>query len=401
MEWRNLRPGPVLDLEARVEAPAGRARLSWRNRPDDAAVPTKYYVIKFREEGGRWKWLNTTYVPARQRWYEAKLATPGRYRFHVGALAPCGAGTPVLVEVLCPVVTEPTGAPVLPAAPAQAPPQGDAAGAPLEDSAPSSPSQERDAGAHDSMHAVQLYRDAAAMAGTVAAWAATALREGGAAILICTPEHEALVVPRLRKDGFDADALRRSGRLRILDARDTLSRFLVGGVPRGDRFERVISEELEGVRAACGGEEARIHAWGEMVNVLRQRGNSAAARQLEVMWSTLVEDEAIHLLCSYQADPLAPETYTGLMPDVCRTHTHLVRDDGPGDLEVALDRALVEVFGAGKAEDARKAYLGRASRAIQMPDAEALLLSIHETEPSLGSRILEIARAHMGGRGDS
>ena len=94
-----------------------------------------------------------------------------------------------------------------------------------------------------SVHRVQFYEDDAFLVGAVAAFLADGLRGDGAAVMIVTPPHGAAFLADLAARGIDLDEAKRSGRLRVMDAEETLASFLVDGRPDRSRFAAVA--ELE------------------------------------------------------------------------------------------------------------------------------------------------------------
>ena len=78
-------------------------------------------------------------------------------------------------------------------------------------------------------HFVQFYQDKSFLADAVAAYVGAGLREGEAAVVIATPEHAQIFLRELEARGlYPQQALRRD-QLRLLDAEDTLARFMVNG----------------------------------------------------------------------------------------------------------------------------------------------------------------------------
>src|SRR5690242_8105041 len=85
------------------------------------------------------------------------------------------------------------------------------------------------AGAHD--HVVQFYDSDEFLAARVMSFLRVGLREREPLVVICTPEHGQLFTGKLKGSGIDVDAAVRDGALTLLDARETLSKFMVSGMP--------------------------------------------------------------------------------------------------------------------------------------------------------------------------
>jgi signal transduction histidine kinase len=70
--------------------------------------------------------------------------------------------------------------------------------------------------------------------------------------------------------------------------------------------------------------QARIRAYGEMVDLLWREGNSRAAIRLEELWNDAANDHAFALLCAYVMGNFYKEGDTARFMEVCRTHSHVI-----------------------------------------------------------------------------
>src|SRR5688572_27557102 len=120
-------------------------------------------------------------------------------------------------------------------------------------------------------HLVELYEDEEILAETVAEFLAPALGGGGVAVIVATPEHRRSFTVALCAADLDVAAARRAGRLVELDARETLSRFMVDTSPDPGLFEEVIGGLLATMPAMSGD----LFVYGEMVALLWDDGNGA------------------------------------------------------------------------------------------------------------------------------
>lgn len=242
-------------------------------------------------------------------------------------------------------------------------------------------------------HVVQLYRDDGFLARGVAAWVAEPLRRGGGALLVCTPANARLVLARLPDEGVDPVAAEASGRLVIISADGLLARFMLAGNPDAGAFRRLAHEAIEGLRAACAGPDAEVRAWGEMVNLLWQRGNLPAAQRLEALWNEVIAEEDIRLLCSYAVDNLDARTHAGLLHDVCAGHARLLPEEDDARFEDAVALALAEVLGPGGR--GLPGTLRPSTLRIAMPPGQAVLVALHETQPAVAGRVLAATRRRL------
>ncbi len=125
-------------------------------------------------------------------------------------------------------------------------------------------------------HAVQFYERESYLLDSVSEYIGSALSAASAGILIATPPHRDGVAQRLSARGLDVVGARAQGRYVALDARDTLSRFMVDGWPDQARFDDTIGTLISTTRERA----PQVHAFGEMVALLWAEGNSDAAIRL-------------------------------------------------------------------------------------------------------------------------
>lgn len=239
-------------------------------------------------------------------------------------------------------------------------------------------------------HLVHIHRDPAFLRDVVATWADAALSRGGAVILLGTRAHADDALAHLRVLGHDVEALRGAGRIRFGDAHGLADRFLAE--PERDFRARLATLIGEARAAAPSGE---VRAWGEIVDLLRKRGAPDAALRLEALWNDVIDAEGVRLLCSYEADNLAPETHAGALREMCACHSLLIHEPDYARFERALERALVDVFGEEEAGLVRIACARRRPLPTSMPAAQAVLMALHETHPEAARRVLEATRARL------
>ena len=170
-------------------------------------------------------------------------------------------------------------------------------------------------------HVVQLYgSNDQLLTQNVSRYLAEGIRRGDALVVIATPEHADAISQELALHGADAESASRDGRLVVLDARETLNRFLVAGQPDERLFRDVVGEVLaEAHRRSSTG---HVRAFGEMVGLLWVAGERAAATRLEAYWNDLLRGAACSLFCAYPIDIYESGDTFGL-DAVLGSHTHM------------------------------------------------------------------------------
>ena len=128
-------------------------------------------------------------------------------------------------------------------------------------------------------HVVQLYQDQDFLNRAVCRFAAAALANGEGVILVPTVRHWNAFRPRLIAEGVEVEAAQKRGQLTIVDADETLPRFMHEGMPDSPVFLGLAADVV--TRARAGNRFPKVRWWGEMVNILWERGDVAASMNLE------------------------------------------------------------------------------------------------------------------------
>lgn len=235
-------------------------------------------------------------------------------------------------------------------------------------------------------HVVQLYdADERALVTNVARYVCEGLRRGEGGAIIATPEHRDAFGRAIAAEFDGAGRALRDGRLVMLDAVETLDRFMAGEQPDLQRFANAIRPVLEGVRERAGG--TALRAYGEMVGVLWQAGRYAAAMQLEDSWNALLEQGGFQLFCAYPIDVFSAEFQIAEVDALLCAHTHLL-PAGDGTLQHAVDRAMDDVLGR-KADELRRLIKANYRPAwAALPKAEADILWLRNNLPHYADEIL-------------
>jgi hypothetical protein len=170
-------------------------------------------------------------------------------------------------------------------------------------------------------HAVQFYDDEKTLYATVAGFLGQGLVDEQPAILIATAAHREPILEYLKGRMLDVDHARQSGDLIVLDAHETLERFMSGDFPDPDAFESTVGGLIRRLLVSRS-DRTLIRAYGEMVDVLWKDGKPDAAIRLEILWNHLADRYGFALLCGYSMGHFYKQT--DRFEDVCRQHAHVV-----------------------------------------------------------------------------
>ena len=143
-------------------------------------------------------------------------------------------------------------------------------------------------------------------------------------LVIGTPEHRAGIVQELRARHFDVDGLQAAGDLLLLDARETMSAFMVDGMPDAGAVHSS-ARRTRSKQSVAGATDCTIRAYGEMVDLPWKDGHSVAAVRLEMLWNTLAMTHDFSLLCGYAMGNFYKDASIN---EICQQHTHVIGAGG-------------------------------------------------------------------------
>ena len=245
-----------------------------------------------------------------------------------------------------------------------------------------------DAGPCD--HIVQLYQDEDFLSRAVCRFAGGALANGEGIILVPTTSHWNAIRPRLEAEGVDVQAARERGQLTVVDADECLPRFMRNSMPDSSIFLGLAADVIGQARAGVRYEKVRW--WGEMVNVLWERGDVAASMNLEDQFDQLAKKHDIAIFCSFLMDNFNGEVHSHMLPRLGTNHSHLIPVEDYSRLERAVADALRETVGPDEASVLERRLLSDYRQPFNMPRAQALLLALRQALPNVAEPVLQRSR---------
>lgn len=169
-------------------------------------------------------------------------------------------------------------------------------------------------------HFVRFYEDTVMLLTEVADFLDRGLRGGGVAIVIATADHLSALRQQLAGLGtLKGERGWFPGDLVTLDAGDALEQFMVDGWPDEQLFDTVIGNV---VRKACKPGRP-VHAFGEMVALLCERGQYDAAVRLEQLWNALRHECEFALFCAYPWQLFPTQELASAFHRICAEHDHI------------------------------------------------------------------------------
>ena len=239
-------------------------------------------------------------------------------------------------------------------------------------------------------HVVQLYQDQDFLNRAVCRFAGAALANGEGLILVPTVQHWNAFRPRLEAEGVDVKAVQNSGQLTVVDADELLPQFMHKALPDGPMFLGLAGEIIARTRGA--GRFPKVRWWGEMVNVLWERGDVAASMNLEDLFDRVADEQDIAIFCSFLMDNFNGEIHTHMLPRLGENHSHLIPVEDYARLEHAVAEALRETVGPDEARVLESKLLSKYEPSFKMPRAQALLLTLRQVLPTVAETVLQRSR---------
>jgi signal transduction histidine kinase len=170
-------------------------------------------------------------------------------------------------------------------------------------------------------HVVQFYESDDFANEAVASYLAEGIEQSQPLVVIASDRRIDSVQWRLANRGYDVDRAHRRGELVLMDARETLSTFMVGSTPDERRFRANVGRAIE--RSLHGRKGTTVRAYGEMVDLLWREGNHEGALLLEELWNQLARQHSFSLLCAYALSNFHREADAEQFRSVCQVHQHV------------------------------------------------------------------------------
>jgi len=170
-------------------------------------------------------------------------------------------------------------------------------------------------------HVAQFFDSDESRAEGVARFLAEGVRLHEPLLVVAHPSHSAAVVGCLESAGVPTDMLIADGRLLVEDGGELLLRISHHGMPEAGRFQDNIGRLVAGLSAL-----GHPRVYGEIVDLLAQRGDLADAIRLEGLWNALAARVPMSLMCGYAAAHFVPESTHRHLRNICETHASVHSD---------------------------------------------------------------------------
>ncbi len=170
-------------------------------------------------------------------------------------------------------------------------------------------------------HELQFYSDDAVFLDSFAQFIAAALKSGRAAIAVIIESHQSSLVSRLKAQGLDVDAATQQGAYIQLDVAETLSTFMVNGMPDSTRFFEVVGGLIEAAAKAARPEHCGVVVCGECSPTLWAEGKTDAAIRVEQLFDQIGKAFGLDILCGYALSSFHGEEDEHVFQSICAEHS--------------------------------------------------------------------------------
>lgn len=238
-------------------------------------------------------------------------------------------------------------------------------------------------------HFAQVHKDSLTLAASVCTFVGAGLKRGDRAIIFAVPAHRELIMHQLAESGWNLEVFQASLQLVMLDAQDTLDKFMVDGMPDWKLFRRTITGVLD---KKPNVPFVGTRGYGEMVNILWHQGNAKGAIALEDFWNRLQQDYDFSLFCCYTMDARQDACYDHPLHEIGRTHSDVLLTNDDVLFQQAVDTASKEVMGNTLSMtlslSGREDIMGE----HRLPAGQRTILWLKRNMPHIHARVLDRAR---------
>jgi DNA-binding NarL/FixJ family response regulator len=170
-------------------------------------------------------------------------------------------------------------------------------------------------------HEVGFYCDEQSLLDGFTLFAGTALKTAKAAIVLATERHQEALLARLQASGLDMSTAIEQGRYVALQPAETLSSFMVDGLPDPVRFHKAAVDLIVKTAESVDGDTSRVTACGECAPLLWQSGNAEAAVRLEQLWDEIGKSYEVQIFCGYLLASFQGGIGSFVFERICKVHS--------------------------------------------------------------------------------
>jgi PAS domain S-box-containing protein len=227
-------------------------------------------------------------------------------------------------------------------------------------------------------HGVHFYEDDQALVDRLGDLAEEALGSRGSCLIVTTQNHAASLLRRLADSSVDLHSAIQASRFILLDAQETIVKFMVEGWPDEALFRSAIEPCLQRAESSLAEHAPPVLVFGEMVSLLWNEGKTEAAIRLEQLWNTLARRHPFSLRCAYPIRCFGQDAGGELFHRVCAEHSEIV--PGESYTSIANEQERLEFISSlqQKAQSLQAMHEAREQAIAERKQAEERLQRTEE-----------------------
>ena len=172
-------------------------------------------------------------------------------------------------------------------------------------------------------HVGQFFDEPANVGRAAATFLLDDARPGTTLLIVAKPAHWRAIADELEWRRYPLESRMLDGRLQVLDSTAMLLQLLTDGALDSARFDSVIGSLVSELADASPG---GLRIFGDIVDVLADRGNLQDACMLEACWNRLAQIVPFSLFCGYSSMNLAGPGTVNMRRAICHSHTRMAID---------------------------------------------------------------------------
>jgi PAS domain S-box-containing protein len=167
-------------------------------------------------------------------------------------------------------------------------------------------------------HLVHFYEEEEHLFKNISSFALPSLNTMDAVVIIAVKTRLEKFEKCLKEENVNLELKLKTRQLILLDAEQTLNALM----PNGDICREQFREIVDGLLSSLSQTYSNIFVYGEMVNLLVDKGDMTSCLTLEAMWNDCKQKYPFTLLCGYHIGAFREDQHSDVHA-ICATHSHV------------------------------------------------------------------------------